>query len=163
MADFSPFPELSLEDLETLQNLDPELELSSGFGDDVEPFPYGFSPQIDFSSGDLAIVSGGRIPYISGRSTLAQWVMQTCLTERWESPLISGAIGLEITDLIGEVITQATLVHIAAQIPSAVRAHDRVSRCFVQRIFALGSTVYVQARYETDDDDDQSVLLRIER
>lgn len=162
MGDFSPFPELSIEDLETLRSLDPELEITSGFEGELESYPFGFSPMIDFQSGDLALTSGARIPYTKDQNNLAQWVMQTCLTERWESPLVSGAIGLEISNLVGQVITQSTLIRIGAQIPAAIKAHDRIRRCFVQRVFSLGSDVYVQARYETDEDEDQSVLVRIE-
>lgn len=164
MADFAPFPELSIEALETLQNLDPEQELaSSGFEDELEPFPYGASPRIDFSKGDLAVTSGGSVPWISERVNLAQWAMSTCLTERYESPLLSGAIGLEITDLIGQPVTQSILVAIAEQIPPALKAHDRIVRTFVQRVFAIESDVYALVRYETDEDEESSVLLQIER
>ena len=162
MADFSPFPELTFEELETLQNLDPEQELlSSGFENELEAFPYGVSPRIDFALGDLAISDGGFIPLIDGRPTLAQWVMQTCLTEKYESPLVSGAIGLEITGLIGEIITNSTLVRVAGQIPPALKAHDRIDRVYVQRVFSIQNDIYVAVRYETDEDDDSSVLLRI--
>lgn len=164
MADFSPFPELSIEELETLQNLDPEQELaSSGFEEVEEPFPYGASPKIDFVTGDLAVSTGGRMPWTNNRDNLAQWAVATCLTEKYESPLLSGAIGLEIQDLIGLPVTQAILVNIAEQIPPALKAHDRIERVYVQRVFAIESEVYAQVRYETDEDDEQSVLLKVER
>ena len=163
MADFSPFPELTFEELETLQNLDPEQELLSGFEGDLESFPYGVTPRIDFAKGDLAVSDGGFIPLVDNRETLAQWALQTCLTEKFESPLVSGAIGLQIVQHIGEIISTDLMVDIASQIPPALKAHDRIEKVFVQRVFTIQNNIYILVRYETDDDVDDSVLIQIER
>ena len=162
MADFSPFPELTFEELETLQNLDPELELQNGFEGDLESFPYGVVPRIDFAKGDLAVSDGGFIPLIDNRDTLSQWALQTCLTDKFESPLVSGAIGLQVVKHIGEIITSELLVDIASQIPPALKAHDRIDRVFVQRVFSIENSIYVLVRYETDEDEDSSILVKVE-
>lgn len=159
--EFSPFPELTFEELDTLQNLDPEQELQTGFTQVVEAYPYGVSPRINFERGDFEVSDGGSIPLIDGLDSLSQWVMSTCLTEKFESPLVSEAIGMEVRGLIGETITTSLMMRIAAQVAPALKAHDRITKVFVQRVFSLGNDVYVIARYETDDEQEDSVLMRV--
>ena len=161
MADFSPFPELTFEDLETLQNLDPEQELQSQFAAVAEPVPVGGSPRIDYMSGDLAVTAGGYIPMVDEHDSLAQWAMQTCLTEKFECPLVSEAIGLEVRQYIGETITTALLMRIAAQVPPALKAHDRIERVYIQRVFALGNDIYMLVLYITDDQESSEMFFRI--
>lgn len=160
MADFSPFPDLLVEDIQSYANLDPELEQSRAFANVREPIPYGMTYRIDFAKGDLDVSPSGRVPVLRGQASLAQWAMQTCLTERFESPLLSGDIGLEIRDKhIGEILTPARMSQIASQIPVALKAHDRITKVFVQRVFSIGSTLYLFVRYETDDSESQQVVV----
>lgn len=161
MADFSPFPELSFEDLETLQNLDPEQELQSPFTNVVEPFPYGVSPRIDFEAGDLAVTEGGRIPWLEEHNSLAQWAMQTCLHEKFESPLVSETIGMEVRKHIGETITTALLMQVAGQVPPVLKAHDRIDFVYIQRAFSLGNDIYLHVLYVTDDQESTELFIRI--
>ena len=162
MAESSPFPELSFEDLDSLVNLDPELELSNSFETSLEPFPYGISPSIDFMLGDLAVSEGGYIPFVEDHDAVAQWALQTCLHEKFESPLVSGVIGLEVRGRIGEIITTGLMVQIALQVPAALKAHDRITRVLVDRVFSIYSNIYLMVQYETDDQESRSLLVQVE-
>ena len=162
MADPSPFPELSFEDLETLVNVDPEFELTKGSAAARESFPFGVSPRLDFMLGDFALNDGGFIPLIDNHDSLAQWSIQTCLHEKFESPLVSEIIGLQVRDRIGEIITNGLMVQIALQVPAALKAHDRITKVFVQRVFAIGNDIYLMVRYETDDDVSTEFLVQVE-
>lgn len=151
-----------VEDTESFANLDPELELSRGFENVREPIPFGVTWRIDFAKGDLAVSEGGAVPALDGHASLNQWAMQTCLTERFESPLLTADIGLEIrSKFIGETITPGRMVQMAAQVPAALKAHDRITRAFVQRVFSLANDVFMFVRYETDDAESGYLLVGV--
>jgi hypothetical protein len=161
VAEFSPFPELTFEELETLQNLDPEQELQTGYSAVVEAYPFGVSPRINFELGDFEVSEGGVMPLIDGKENLSQWAMATCLTEKFESPLLSEAVGMEVRAHIGETITSSLLMLVAGQVPQALKAHDRIAKVFVQRVFSIANDIYIIARYETDDEQEDDFLVRV--
>ena len=158
MAD-SPFPEFTSADIPEVQSVDPELMLRRQFADTLPPAPYGVTWRIDFMDGDIDLGSGGYMQPLNWVSSLTQWCMQTLLTERFESPLLSEDIGLEVKEKhIGMPLTPGRMYEIANQVGPALKVHDRVSKVYVLRIFVVESNLYLLVRVITDTGEELQLI-----
>lgn len=86
---------------------------------------YRPSYRFDFERGDFALDGAGRVPLLDGHAAWGQWVVKTCLTERFAHLVYSRRHGVELERSAGHPNRAVAQTAIARSITEALAADPR--------------------------------------